>query len=113
MKALTTVPADSAYASTVLFSPDSQILYLAGMRTIVELWSVFAWQRVRAVKSHVEGVNMLSVSAGGSLLSSASTDTTIKLWRFPWGWLLNALSRHKRPVMGVCRPCTASSPSDR
>ena len=50
------------------------------MDNLVHQWSLPSWQRKRTFTGHHKSVNSLALSPNGSQLTTASSDTTVRLW---------------------------------
>ncbi|MGW1216603.1 hypothetical protein ACWD5F_43920 [Streptomyces sp. NPDC002499] len=77
-------------SSAAIFHPNQPVLAVAvisadpeGLRTAgtVELWSTNSTpQRIKTLHGHMEKITSMSYSSDGTLLATASTDGTVRLW---------------------------------
>lgn len=74
------------YVTTVVFSPDSNILAVAWgewANSQVQLLDMKTFQSHATLAGHTEDITDLTFSPDGSILASASYDGTILLWKIP------------------------------
>jgi len=108
---------------TVAFSPDGTLLASGGEDNEIRLWQVADGQLIRTLRGHggrtgdgfnllftdmTKGVRDLAFSPDGTVLASAGSDGTVRLWRIADGKLLKTLSGHTNVVNKV-----AFSPDNR
>ena len=65
--------------TSVIFSPNRQILATAGIDDRVRIWN-FSGQKVAEWKALQQSVNMVNFSPNGKILATAGRDSTVKLW---------------------------------
>ena len=65
--------------TSVIFSPNRQILATAGIDDRVRIWN-FSGQKVAEWKALQQSVNMVNFSPNGKFLATAGRDSTVKLW---------------------------------
>ena len=101
-------------AGAVAFSPDGSTLAYAenigyfnavGAATelaTIHLWNVRSRTTTRLLSGHSDRINALAFSPSGSQLASASSDTTVRLWKLSGsGPAVRVLKGHTGPVNSV------------
>ena len=83
------------------FGSDGALVATGGRNRTVQVWDPAAGKRLRALRSHSEGVPTVALSPGGTVLASGSYDTTVRLWNPATGKCLRVLEGHTGSVMGV------------
>ena len=63
----------------VVFSPDGSTL-AAAQGTEIRLWDVASRTHIATFTGHTSGINSVAYSHDGTILASASSDRTVKLW---------------------------------
>lgn len=97
--------AHEEYVSSVVFSPDDQIIASASYDKTIKLWKRDG-TLIQTLSGHENNVMDLCFSPDGKLLASASLDDTIKLWEkqdtLPPQWkLVQTLAEHSAWVFAV------------
>lgn len=97
-KVITSFEFDHEWLSAIIFSPDSQILAMAGSDGIIKLISVSDWNVIRVIKD-VSSISALKFSPDGKRIVSAGSDVVVwsvdngrKLSTYPehTGWVIDA-----------------------
>ena len=84
--------------SSVVFSPDGQIIASASGDKTVKLWKPDGTP-VRTLNKHRKWINSVSFSPDGQMIASASDDNSVKLWKRD-GTFVRTLE-HEKQVWGV------------
>jgi WD40 repeat protein len=87
-----------AYAA---FSRDDRWLALAETNSMIRVVSAQDGTPLVELKGHTDKIRMLSFTADGSLLVSASEDQTVRLWSLPSGNAVGKPLSHKQVVQRV------------
>jgi WD40 repeat protein len=77
---LANVTTSAAWISRVLFSPEGNLLAIAGADQLIRLVYTDTWEEKARFRGHVDEIWGLTFSPDGTLLASASRDRTIRLW---------------------------------
>jgi WD40 repeat protein len=91
-------PAETKALYEVAYSPDGKVLATGGESTVVHLWDVAAWKRLRSLTGHTDEVWGLAFRPGGEQLASASKDKTVKIWDLETGREIRTLTGHTAEV---------------
>ena len=67
--------------SSLMFSPDGQVLAAAGGDRTIGLWDVASGTELRSLQAHAGAVRTIAFSPAGDWLASAGDDKLIKLWK--------------------------------
>ncbi|MCG3212573.1 MAG: hypothetical protein FOGNACKC_06243 [Anaerolineae bacterium] len=113
---LQTLRGHTAPVQAVAFSPDGALLASGGGDNVVCLWQVAEGRQLRTLRGHsnssagmfdllftdtMAGVRDLAFSPDGTVLASAGSDGTVRLWRIADGKLLKTLKGHSNVVNKV------------
>ncbi len=79
------VPGMSSNLVRSAFSPDDRWLAVAMANHVIRLLDGKTGKPIAELKGHTNWIRMLTFSADGMLLASASADQTARLWRIPSG----------------------------
>jgi WD40 repeat protein len=89
------------WSTTALaFSPDSQTLYAASVRSI-HAWDTATRSPRRTFHGHNGEINRLVLSNDGTILASASSDNTVRLWSTESGEEQRSLRIPGSPILDV------------
>jgi WD40 repeat protein/energy-coupling factor transporter ATP-binding protein EcfA2 len=77
---LRALPISTSESNSVAFSPNGQILAIAGDDGIVQLWDVASGKVIHGFRGHTNRVRCVAFSRDGRRLASASDDHTVRLW---------------------------------
>ena len=80
--------------SNVAFSPDGNILAVAGDRRVL-LWDVTTGQRIKGFQGHRGWVGSVAFSPDGTTLASGGHDGRVLLWEVATGQRLNVFESHE------------------
>ena len=100
------------------FSPDDRWLALADTNHVIRVVNAVNGSPMVELKGHTNTITMLSFSADGRLLASASEDQTARLWRLPSGEAVGIPLVHPQAVRRVVlsddgqRLLTSTAPSE-
>jgi len=83
--------------SAATFSPDGELLAIAGRENSVILWEVRKAKEVARLIGHWGPVSALAFSPDGTALVSASADRTLRLWDVQSRKLRAVLTSHSEP----------------
>ncbi len=101
---------------SVVFSPDGTLLASGGAENTIRLWNVSNGRLIRTLRGHtgqkgntfdllftsqISGVQDLAFSPDGTVLASAGSDGTVRLWRIADGELLKTLHGHTSIVTEI------------
>jgi WD40 repeat protein len=84
--------------SSVVFSPDGQLLVTTSTDGTARLWSARSGELVTVLASHKEGVTCAAFSPDGQTLATGSTDDTVKLWHVSTGQELLTLTEFREDI---------------
>lgn len=87
--------------SSVVFSPNGEVVASASDDKTIKLWRVKDAQEITTISGHNNSVHTVVFSPDGEMLASSSHDKTIKLWRMKDGQEIFTLSGHSNSVYGV------------
>lgn len=62
------------------FSPNSQLLAIAGESSTITIWDAATGEQLRKLHGHTAGVSSLAFTPDGARLVSGSVDETVRLW---------------------------------
>jgi len=88
----------TAEVSSVVFSPDGELVASGSNDRTVKLWGVRTGRLLRSLEGHTNGITSVIFSPDGERVVSGSADGTIKIWSPGTGCLLVtflATSKHK------------------
>jgi len=73
---------DTSEAFALAFSPDAGMLAVGGRNGRLELWKTATWTKLRTLRGHFQPITDIAFSpdTNASLLATASTDGTVRLW---------------------------------
>ncbi|KAH8714805.1 putative WD-repeat protein [Phaeosphaeriaceae sp. PMI808] len=91
----------SDWVSTVVFSPDGQLLASASNDSTVRVWETVTGQCRSVLEGHLDWVSTVVFSPDGQLLASASGDSTVRVWEAATGQCRSVLESHSREVWAV------------
>ncbi|QRN82644.1 WD40 repeat domain-containing protein [Chloroflexota bacterium] len=74
------IMAHKGHITSVVFTPNSQLLLSAGMDNQVHIWTVGDWRLTKSLVGHENSVNSLSLTSDGQQVLTASTDRTVRFW---------------------------------
>lgn len=89
------------WVSTMIFSPNDQLVASASYDTTVQLSDTSTGAHRYALKGHSAAVNTITFATDGQILASASDDATIKLWDTTNGSCHSILRGHTRAVNAI------------
>jgi WD40 repeat protein len=92
--------ADIVLLSSVVFSPDGQVLAAAGWKTI-HFWETATGKKLPALRGHQDSVTCVAFSPDGKQLASGSWDKTIRLWDTRKQRQIAVLSAHAHGVSSL------------
>eukprot|EP00030_Apusomonadida_sp_AF-17_P006262 a678841_165.p1 GENE.a678841_165~~a678841_165.p1 ORF type:complete len:497 (+),score=152.31 a678841_165:45-1493(+) len=87
--------------SSVVFSPDGNLVASASFDKSVKLWAGLTGKFIATMRGHVGPVYMLAWSADSRLVASASKDSTIRVWAASSHKLQALLAGHADEVFAI------------
>jgi WD40 repeat protein len=69
------------FITSVIFSPDGQLLASECRDHKIKLWQLSTSKEVYSLKGHLDEVTSVTISPDGKMLASGSNDKTIKIWQ--------------------------------
>ncbi|PBK63484.1 WD40 repeat-like protein [Armillaria solidipes] len=97
-------PSDhKAFVTTVVFSPDGQLLATGGNNDEphVKVWKADIGEHMKTLRGHPWGISSLSFSHDQRHLASGSIDCTVRIWDISSGETLSVLDCHNDMVKDV------------
>lgn len=91
---------DDPWVQSAAFGPDGDLL-ASGCQRDVCLWDVESGELSAALTGHEGAVHGLAFNGDGTMLATASQDTTVRLWDIAAGEHLTTLSGHRSNVRAV------------
>jgi WD40 repeat protein len=88
---------DARHITSLVFSPDSQILGSCGGEGLAKLWDAATGTQIRQLAGHNAMVNKIHYSPDGKYLATASIDRTARVWDAAEG---KELLRYQLPDIG-------------
>lgn len=96
------IPSDSAPVSSVALSDDSQYVVEGRWDNRVYVWSLADLsQSANVLRGHRGFVNDVAISPASSMVASASSDKTVRLWNIETGKLIQTLEGHQHSVTAI------------
>jgi WD40 repeat protein len=92
--------AHDRHCMTAVFTPDDRHIVTGGFGGQARIWTV-AGEPAGELVGHESSVNVVCISADGSLAVTASSDKTVRAWDLPGRTERAVLGRHKRQVLGL------------
>ena len=78
------VPTDlPANATSIVFSPDGQVLVSGSYDATIRLWDVATGEQLHTLEGHTYSITSVAVSPDGTRIASGSYDGTVLLWAYP------------------------------
>lgn len=93
-------PKGSVYALGV-GGEGGRVLASGGPEAVVRLWDPRSGQRITKFVGHTDNVRCILVSEDGSLVLTASSDTTVKLWSLAERRVITTLNMHNDSVWNL------------
>lgn len=88
-------------ASSVTFSPDSQLLAAGSFEKVIKVWKVESGDQIAELPGHSNWIFGVAFSSDGQTLASASYDKTVRIWNVREGKEIATLSGHTAGVRSV------------
>ncbi len=96
------IPSDSAPVSSVALSDDSQYVVEGRWDNRVYVWALADLSQPKNVlRGHLGFVNDVAISPASSMVASASSDKTVRLWNIETGKLIQTLEGHQHSVTAI------------
>jgi len=95
------VSLETAFVSSVAFSPDGLLLASGSEDRTIRLWSVATGKTLRTLNGHLAAINSVAFSPDGKTLASGSSDQTVRLWDAGTGQQIHSLTGHSALVNSV------------
>ncbi|MBW4575010.1 MAG: tetratricopeptide repeat protein [Aphanothece sp. CMT-3BRIN-NPC111] len=96
-----TLTGHSSFVTSVVISPDGQILASSSWDKTIKLWQLSTGREIRTLTGHSQQVHSVAISPDGQTLASGSWDDTIKLWQLSTGQKIRTLSGHSNDIRCV------------
>ena len=90
-----TLPGDTEPVTALAFSPSGKRLYSASRSLQQQCWDVSSETQIRAWKGHRGPILAMDVDSMGSLLATASADTSCRVWDTEGFYCTHSFAGHR------------------